>query len=206
MGDSLRKHLDEDTQLMLKVGRGNSWAFTKVYNKYFSVVTDYIASRNSYSVIPEDIAQEVFSRIWHNRAKYQPNSSVKTFLFGYAKKVLMEEQNRLVKAVTAKQNRSLEHPLTSSIISSNPETAVSQAELEKVLKQAISQLPAKQRQAIRLTYGKGMSLQQAAKEANCSREAFWSRLRRGRERLGQLLQHMEPEKRILLNRSIFFAL
>jgi len=143
-------------------------------------------------VIPEDIAQEVFSRIWRNRAKYSPNSSIKTFLFGYAKNVLMEEQNRLAKAVTAKQNWRSRHPSTSSIISSNTKTATCQAGLEKTLEQAILQLPAKQRQAIRLTYGKGMSLQQAAKEVNCSCEAFWSRLRRGREKLEQLLQHMEP--------------
>jgi len=195
MGDSLKKHLNKDTQLMLKVTRGNSRAFTKVYNKYFSVVTDYIASHNKPSVIPEDIAQEVFSRIWHNRAKYQPNSSVKTFLFGYAKNVLLEEQNRLAKAVTAKQNWSLKHSLTSSIILSNPKTAACQAKLEKTLKQAIPQLPAKQREAISLTYGKGMSLERAAKKANCSREAFWSRLRRGREQLEQLLQHLDPEKK-----------
>ena len=192
MGDNLKKHLDEDVQLMLKVSRGNSLAFTKIYNKYFSIVTDYIASHNRPSVASEDITQEVFSRIWHNRAKYQPNSSVKTFLFGYAKKVLMEEQNRLAKAATAKQNWSLKHPLNSSNISSNPEIAASQADFEKALKQAILQLPAKQRQAIRLTYDKGMSLQQAAKEVNCSREAFWSRLRRGREQLERLLQHMDP--------------
>lgn len=192
MGDSSKKYLDEDTQLMLEVGRGNSLAFTKIYNKYFSVVTDYIASHNRPSVTAEDIAQEVFSRIWHNRAKYRPNSSVKTFLFGYAKKVLMEEQDRLAKAVTTKQNWSLKHPLTSSIISSNPKTTAYQAELEKTLNQAILLLSAKQRQTIRLTYDKGMSLQQAAKEVNCSIEAFRSRLRRGREQLEQLLQHMEP--------------
>lgn len=192
MGDSLKKRLDEDTQLMLRIGRGNSQAFTKIYNKYFSAVTDYIASNNRYSVIPEDIAQEVFSRVWHNRAKYQPNSSVKTFLFGYAKKVLMEEQNHLAKAVTARQNWSLKHPVNSSIVSSNPKITAYQAVSEKTLEQAISQLSAKQKQAIRLTYNEGMSIQQAAKEVNCSREAFWSRLRRGREQLEQLLQHMEP--------------
>ena len=191
MSDSLKRHLDEDTQLMLQVNRGNSQAFTKIYNKYFSVVTDYIVSHNRPSVIPEDIAQEVFSRIWHNRAKYQPNSSVKTYLLGYAKNILMEEQNRLAKAVTAKRNWSLKHSFTSLIISSNHQKVLHQADFEKALKQAISQLPAKQRQAIKLTYGKGMSIERAAKEVNCSREAFWSRLRRGREKLEQLLQHME---------------
>ncbi len=122
MGDSLKKHLCEDTQLMLRVARGNSQAFTKIYNKYFSFVTDYIATHNRHSGIPEDIAQEVFSRVWYNRAKYRPNSSVKTFLFGYAKNVLMEEQNRLAKAVTAKQNWQLRHPTVSSIIMSDPKT------------------------------------------------------------------------------------
>ena len=192
MGDGLKRYLDKDTHLMLKMSRGNTQAFTKIYNKYFSIVTDYIASHNRSSVIPEDAAQEVFSRIWHNRAKYQPNSSVKTFLFGYANKVLMEEQNRLKKAAMARQNWPLKHPLNSPNISSNPKTTIYQLGLEKILKQAIPQLPAKQRQAIRLTYGKGMSLQQAAKEANCFTEAFRSRLRRGCEQLKRLLQHMEP--------------
>ncbi|MHC5060285.1 MAG: RNA polymerase sigma factor [Planctomycetota bacterium] len=192
MGNNSKKHLDEDAQLMLQVARGNSLVFAKIYNKYFSVVTDYIASHDRPSVIPEDIAQEVFSRIWQNRAKYRPNSSAKTFLFGYAKNVLREEQNRLAKAVTAKQNWQLRHTADPAIISSNTKTATCQAGLGKTLEQAIIKLPAKQRQAIRLTYGKGMSLQRAAKEVNCSREAFWSRLRRGREKLEHLLQHMEP--------------
>jgi len=174
------------------MARGNSRAFTKIYNKYFSVVTDYIASHNRHSYVPEDLTQEVFSRIWYNRARYHPNSSVKTFLFSYARNVLMEEQNRLTKIAKTKQNWHLKHPVTSSSILFNPKTAECQAEFEKTLEQAISQLSAKQRQAVRLTYDKGISLQQASKKVNCSVEAFRSRLRRAREKLELLLQHMEP--------------
>ena len=191
MGESLKKYLDEDIQLMLQIGRGNSQAFTKIYNKYFSVITDYIASHNLFSVVPEDIAQEVFSRIWHKRAKYHPNSSVKTFLFGYARNVLLEELARSAKALTATQNWSLKYPVTSLIISSNPKAAACRKEFEKTLEQAISRLSVKQGDAVRLTYGKGMSLRQGAIEVKCTIEAFRSRLRRGHKKLAMVLQYMD---------------
>ena len=60
MGDSLKKHLDEDTQLMLQVGRGNSQAFDRLYKKYYPIVIDYLINLDGYKDSINDIAQKVF--------------------------------------------------------------------------------------------------------------------------------------------------
>lgn len=78
---------------MLMAARDDKTAYGKLYRKYFPVVTNYIMSRNGQCESPEDLAQEVFVRVWQNRARYRPDATVKTFLFGYAKNVLHEKQS-----------------------------------------------------------------------------------------------------------------
>jgi DNA-directed RNA polymerase specialized sigma24 family protein len=58
------------------------------------IITRYAAKRNGHNRLSEDIAQEVFFRVWQDRAKYQPKSAFKTFLFTYAKNVFYEHKSK----------------------------------------------------------------------------------------------------------------
>ncbi len=179
---------DEDIQLMLLTVDGNASAFTKLYDRYFPIVKGYVVSLNK-DVSSDDIAQEVFTRIWKYRAKYQPTSALKSFLFGYAIKVLMEERVRLTKAMIINCD-ALICDLAALYRSSDQTVEIYQ---EDTLKQAMIQLTTKQEQAIRLTYYEEMPLRKAARHAACSVETLRSRLRRARKRLIQLLECLESQ-------------
>jgi len=56
--------LDEDTRLMLKAVRDDKAAYGKLYKKYFIIVTNYIINLNGQCDSTEDLAQEVFVRVW----------------------------------------------------------------------------------------------------------------------------------------------
>jgi RNA polymerase sigma-70 factor (ECF subfamily) len=81
MMDNPKIYVDGDTRLMLKAAYGDETAYVKLYKKYFPILVNYAARLNGYQTSPEDIAQEVFVRIWEHRAKYRPYSTVKTYLF-----------------------------------------------------------------------------------------------------------------------------
>ncbi len=181
MVEDRRLYLDEDTRLMMKASEGDRDAYGRLYDKYFSAVVSFTASLNGQLRSPENVAQEVFCRIWEKREEYRPASAFKTFLFTYARNV-MHEQQRHRSATT--------NHLEIAIESSNPETTVQHKELTRLIERAKSKLSAKQLQAVELMFYSNISVDKAAKIAGCSNNAFCSRLCKAKKRLSALLEHI----------------
>jgi len=182
--------LTEDTSLMLKAAGGDGIAYNKLYKKYFPILVSYATGLNGYQMSAEDLAQEVFTRVWANKKRFRGDSTVKTYLFGCARNVLREERCRLAK-ITANQDRFMESRLSYSNTSYEPKEENYPKGAEEILKKAMSELTPKQRQAMNLFYTVGISLTRAAKHCNCSVKTFESRLIRARGRLRQLLGALE---------------
>ena len=188
MAANRRMYLDEDSRLMMKAAKGDRRAYAELYWKYFSVVSRFVSSLDSGVQSAEDITQEVFTRVWQKRAGYTPDSTVRTYLFGYAKNILREERNRSVKAISSYSNYFRRTCLISSNGSSEVLSGFYPAESRGLFEQAMSQLSVTQRQAIELFYVAEKSLAEAAVHCNCSVKAFESRLIRARSKLRRVLR------------------
>ena len=177
MLENRRIYLDNDTRLMTKTSEGDKKAFVKLYRTYFSVVVSFISSLDSQFQSTEDIAQEVFTRIWENRVKYQPIAAFKTYLFACAKNVLKENKSSADKEITLDIDK-LSH-LTAK---SYPFKATAQnEEVISSLEKLCVNLPDRQRQSFELIYITGLSPAKTAEILNCS-------LYRARKILRRLLQ------------------
>jgi len=174
-----RIYLDEDTRLMVKASKGDRDAYTILYNKYFPYVVSFTTSLNSQLQSPEDIAQEVFYRIWEKREEYHPTAAFKTFLFTYVRNVIHEQQRYR----TATTNH-----LEIMIESSNPGTAVQHKELSLIIERAKSKLPEKQLQAVELMFYLNISIDEAAKLTGCSNKVFRQRVYDAKKHLSVLLE------------------
>jgi len=183
---------DEDMHLMVRVAAGDGLAYERLYRKYFPFVTSYFARSGLSADLGNDLTQEVFSRIWQSRQKYQPTAPFKAYIYGVARKVLLKERTRLAKATPLSQARLEGHNLALAAASPDPELQAERTESRETIRQLIVQLTAKQKEALKLFYSKEMSLQEAARGADCSVEAFRSRVRQAREQLRRLLRHREP--------------
>lgn len=186
-----RIYLDEDTCSMLKAADGEQKAYERLYRKYFPIIASYLVSVNAHRTLIKDVTQEVFRRLWEHRTRYRPESSFKTYLFSYARNVLLEEQKRSAKETKIIRRLSFEYQHDSSNVSYNPEYKAYRAALIEKARRAISKLPAKQKQAIRLFHISGGSIAECAKLAKCSVKSFEGRLYRARERLHRLLEASE---------------
>jgi RNA polymerase sigma factor (sigma-70 family) len=182
MANNLRIYLDEDTWLMLQVGKGNAQAFEKIYRKYFPVVTSYFASLNGHLTSPEDLTQEVFVRIWRRRAEYRPNATVKTYLFSYAQNVLREKKSIVFRE--ARLNVSNFSNLTSKLLQTD--AVIQNDDIVNSLKKLIARLPYKQRQAFELVYISGFSTAAAAGILQVSPQSVYNNLYRARKQLRKL--------------------
>jgi len=182
--ENRRIYLDNDTRLMTKTSEGDKKAFVKLYRTYFSVVVSFISSLDSQFQSTEDIAQEVFTRIWENRVKYQPIAAFKTYLFACAKNVLKENKSSADKEITLDIDK-LSH-LTAK---SYPFKATAQnEEVISSLEKLCVNLPDRQRQSFELIYITGLSPAKTAEILNCSLNAVHCAVYRARKILRRLLQ------------------
>ena len=175
-------YLDEDTQLMIKAAEGDNNAYAVLYKKYLPIITRYAARRNGHSRSSEDIAQEVLTRVYENRASYRPTAAFKTYLFTYAKNVIHKYQRRF----TEQLDDCLEIKIMDGWF--NPEIAAQNRELANRIKETIGRLSEKQRQAIKFAFYSSISIDKAAKLAGCSNVAFRRRICDARKRLIVLLE------------------
>jgi RNA polymerase sigma-70 factor (ECF subfamily) len=180
--------VDEDAMLLVRADRGDPTAFSRLYEKYYPVVASYLIRRNGCHDMLEDLAQEVFTRLWQNRKQFRGDSTAKSYICGIARHVLSNHKKHLLLRNRLGHESLTKHFRANPDVSSPPDFDICAAEAEKTVRQAISRLTAKQRQAVRLRYFAAQSSQEAmAKREGCSIEAFRGRLRQAHEHLRRLL-------------------
>ncbi|MHC4757537.1 MAG: RNA polymerase sigma factor [Planctomycetota bacterium] len=184
MVENRRIYLDEDVQLMLRVAESDEDAFNILYGKFFRIVADYATSRNGHCNSSEDIANEVFERVWAQRAEYQPTSALKTYLFTFAGNVISEYQRRCW------YQESMLNSYSKIVPAEQPaaDIAVQYEELIEIVEKAKSKLSKKQRQAMEFAFYSNISINEAAKLAGCSYMVFCSRIKDAKKRLAVLLK------------------
>ena len=184
MPDERSIQIDEDTYLMRKVKEGDRQAYARLYEKYVPVVTKYIARHNGHVEPPEDLAQEVFLRVWCCRARYEPLAPMKDYLFGIAANVLRESQ------ANARGQVRFEIVELEALVDTSLASPLVDAELEeqvRVVQVLMGGLPDRQRKALKLIYLAEVSVAEAARIMGCSTECARKHLSVARQRLTKLL-------------------
>lgn len=181
--ENKRIYLDESTRLMLRAAEGDGEAYGKLYRKYFPTLISFLKSLNSQLQSSEDLAQEVFTRIWENRARYHPHASFKTYLFGCAKNVLREYK------ISVHKESSLNGINLSNRYQSRPQSDVGHETngLINTLERIVAKLPDRQRQVFELVYISGFPPRKVAETLQCSVHAVHDNLYRVRRNLRRLV-------------------
>ena len=76
--------LDLDAQLMLRVRDGDDDSFRLLLEKHRSPVIRFVYRMVQDQAISEELAQEVFLRVYRSRATYEPTARFTTWLFRIA--------------------------------------------------------------------------------------------------------------------------
>ena len=74
----------DEMELLSLLKQGNEQAFEKIYNLYSSRLFGNIYRMVKSESTAQDILQEVFVKIWHNRAAIDPDKSFRSYLFRIA--------------------------------------------------------------------------------------------------------------------------
>src|SRR6266852_5279529 len=73
--------VDPDTDLMMQVSRGDRSSFDLLLNRHRNSVVSHLNRLVHNHAIAEELAQDVFIRVYRSRAKYQPDAKFTTWLF-----------------------------------------------------------------------------------------------------------------------------
>lgn len=127
----------------------------------------------------DDLVQETLVKAWAHRAKFQPGSNLRAWLFTILRNSWYSAAGKRRREVADEDGRHAAG-LTS------PAAQMPSLEL-KELQDALNQLPAEHREAIVMVGAAGLSYEEAAEIAGCALGTIKSRVNRARNRLAELL-------------------
>ncbi|MDG2486421.1 MAG: sigma-70 family RNA polymerase sigma factor [Roseibacillus sp.] len=178
-----------DVSLMTKVARGDHAAFEELVQRHRHAVVGTVAKMLANHSEAEDIAQQVFLRLWKSAGRYKPTAKFTTFLFTITRNLVFNETRRK----SRRGEQSLEeqaddwHQQFQEKGHTQPDAQMLQSELREAVNRAIASLPRKQRMAVVLRRYENMPYEDIADVLGISVSAVKSQLFRARTSLRQVL-------------------
>jgi RNA polymerase sigma-70 factor (ECF subfamily) len=176
---------------MLNVGGGDERAFEQLIERHQSAVVGTVAKMLGNSSDAEDIAQQVFIRLWKSAPRYKPKAKFTTFLFTITRNLVFNESRRLSRTKQYSMNEREDdfHLQTPDSQTAAPDEDIQHRELQAAVDQAIAELPEKQRLAVILRRYENMPYEEIGSILKLSVSAVKSQLFRARHTLRESLQH-----------------
>src|SRR6266581_3632141 len=176
----------EDVRLMRLVGRGDTSAFEDLVERHQSLVTGTVARMLGSNLDVEDIAQQVFIRVWKSARRYVPRAKFTTWLLKITRNLVFNELRRSKRRghvpLQSEPGRE-DHPPLKDETNSAPDASLLESELQETIEEAIMQLPESQRMALVLRRYEQLSYEQIAEVLDLSVPAVKSVLFRARSEL-----------------------
>lgn len=185
--------LDYDAELMLRVKEGDGASFGVLLEKHRSSVIHFLYRMVQNHAVAEELAQEVFLRVYRSRSTYEPTAKFTTWLFRIATHLalnsLRDGKNERLQERLDDDSKDMPVRQVSDRKPTVEASMVYQSRLEEV-RQAVATLPEKQRAAVLMHKYREMEYSQIARVLNCSESAVKSLLFRAYETLRARLAHM----------------
>ena len=183
-GGRSEEHAD-DVRLMRLVGRGDTGAFEELVEKHQALVAGTVARMLGSNSDVEDIAQQVFIRVWKSARRYVPRAKFTTWLLKITRNLVFNELRRSKRRphVPLQSEPGAEDPSLKDETNLAPDASLLESELRRTIEEAILQLPESQRMALVLRRYEQLSYEQIAEVLDLSVPAVKSVLFRARTEL-----------------------
>ncbi|MBM3726685.1 MAG: RNA polymerase sigma factor [Acidobacteria bacterium] len=178
---------------MLRVREGDSSSFALLLSRHRAPVVNFLFRMVQNQAVAEELAQEVFLRVYRARQTYEVSAKFTTWLFRIASRLALNwlRDTRKEKA-QASLDREVADGVAWEVADRAPtveHTLVKEARMAEI-RRAIARLPEKQRAAVLMHKYQEMGYAQIAGVLGCSEPAIKSLLFRAYETLRGRLSHM----------------
>ncbi len=179
---------DEDVRLMLAFRDGDTAAFDALFGRWASRVMRYLDRMLRDAASAEELAQEVFVRVFRARESYRPEARFSTWLYRIATNVALNELRR--------PHRRRPHDSTdeeqgvATRLAGNEPSAERMTHVRRAggaVDRALQELPERQRSALWLSAVEGLSYAEVAEALGTTEKSVKALVHRARVALARQL-------------------
>jgi RNA polymerase sigma-70 factor, ECF subfamily len=181
----MQLHEQPDSELVQQICASDAAAFDELMRRYKRPVVNFVYRLLGNPEDAQDVAQDVFVRVYQNIDTYRPETRFSTWLFALARNAAIDRLRW--------RKRHPAEPLDSVpqlMASSGTAEEVAVREIGEEIATAVAKLPEDQRVALVLAEYQGLSSAEIAGVMRCSEKSVESRLYRAKQTLRGWLGHL----------------
>lgn len=176
--------------------------FAEVFEEQASAIHSFFARRGFGPEDCSDLTQETFLRAYHGLARFGDEAEIRSWILRIAQNVWKNalrsrdaEKRSVSKTVSLEEITSRAGPLANLSAppghdkASNPLEGVMRSELQRLLREAVEELPPKMRRCVLLRLDRGLKYQEIATLMSISVDTVKVQLYQARQRLKDQLSH-----------------
>jgi len=188
-----------DTNLMLRLKDGEQDAFREIVERHKLSVINLCLRFTGNRDDAEDLAQEIFIRVYQAAPRYQVTASFTTWLYRITVNLCLNYQRRqkIIQFFSLDHNKNspdqVKYQIPELTVKEQPDTELEKKEIQYFVQQAIQSLPENQKTAIILYRYHNLSYQEIADVLDTTISAVESRLHRAKENLKKKLKSLVEE-------------
>jgi len=186
---------DVDAALVERCQQNDFDAFEELVQRYQTRIYNFVCKMTNSPADAEDIAQDVFVRVYKSIHRFRGESTFQTWLYRIAHNICVDRSRRAQRQVPVAYSLDApteedggEHPRDLPDRSGSPEQIAERTELQQRVWRCLGQMSERLRVVIVLYDIQGLSYEEIAKTLSCPIGTVKSRLFNARAELGRRLQ------------------
>jgi len=182
---------DEDAALMQAVARGDRGAFARLFDRHQGAVVRFCARFVGDPAVAEELAQDIFVKVYRGAGRYRPQARFTTWLFRVATNHCLNELRRPARRSEQSVEPAEEDSpslLDATPGGTTPVEALEAREVEAALRGAMAAMSARERAAFSLCRFEGLAYREVAEALEASEAAVKSLIHRATVRV---VQHLD---------------
>lgn len=175
----------DEAAIRQRLVRGDRKALAEVYQRHSGIVLGLAQKITRNRTLAEDVAQEVFVRLWKHPERFDPTrGTLRSYL-------LAQTHGRAVDLIRSESSRRIREDrdgMMEPVATQSIEDEVVELRMGEHIRQALDGLPPEERVAIEMAYFGGHSYRRVAELLGEAEGTVKSRIRTGMQRLGATLR------------------
>jgi RNA polymerase sigma-70 factor (ECF subfamily) len=186
--------IDLDTQLMIRVQRNDASSFGELLDRNRNLVVNYLSRMVANRAVAEDLAQDVFIRVYRSRQTYEPTAKFSTWLYRITTNVALNhfrDEKRTQNQISLDVQDAVQVRREAQDLAPLVEDRLVREVALRQIRTAIRALPAKQRAAVIMHKYNEMDYVQISRVLRCTPSAVKALMFRAYETLRLRLSFLQ---------------
>jgi RNA polymerase sigma-70 factor (ECF subfamily) len=191
--------MDQDLELMRRIRRGDAESFEALLARHRAPLIGFFVRMVRDRALAEDLAQEVFLRVYKARERWKPDAKFSTWLYRIATNLALNairDAKGKVSRPAPGDGEGEDEAARLPDPQPGAEERIMLSDRERIIREAVESLPANQRAAVILHKYQDVDYRQIAKILGVTQSALKSLLFRAYETLRQRLEPLVREGQI----------